>query len=254
MVQWGSEACVRGDADLVIAVCDDDVRALKRMAGVLEEYAAACRLPLRYQLFENAEDMLRSARTERFTHYFLDVMMPRMDGITAAQEIRDFDPDAKLVFLTSFSEYAYQSYRVRAYDYLLKPVEPQTLTELLDRLQAEEEAAEECIDVQNGRSAFRIPLVRLAYLEVNQKKLFFYLTDGQIRQTPGTITRIEADLRIRPDFVKIHRSYIVNLNQISELSPEGCILFSGKNLPVSRLLYPQVRKAYMAHLFGDKGV
>ena len=239
---------------MFIAVCDDDARVRGQLADILDAYAAKNGLPLRYQLFENAEDMLRAAGTERFTHYFLDVMMPCMDGITAAQEIRSFDPDAKLVFLTSFSEYAYQSYRVRAYDYLLKPVQMQTMTELLDRLRAEEAEAEACIDVQNGRSIFRIPYNRLACLEVYQKKLFFHLTDGQVRTMPGTIAGFEAELLARPDFVKIHRSYIVNLNQVSELSPEGCILFSGKNLPVSRLLYPQVRRAYMAHLFGDVGV
>ena len=239
---------------MFIAVCDDDAQARRQISDILDAYAGTCRQLLRYQLFDNAEDMLISARTERFTHYFLDVMMPGMDGMAAAKEIRAFDSEAKLVFLTSFPEYAYQSYRVRAYDYLLKPVQAQTMMELLDRLCAEEEAAEECIDVQNGRSIFRIPYARLACLEVNQKKLYFYLTDGQVRTIPGTIARFEAELLARTDFVKIHRSYIVNLNQIAELSPEGCILFSGRNLPVSRLLYPQVRRAYMAHLFGDMGV
>ena len=239
---------------MFIAVCDDDVQARRQISDILDAYAGACHQLLHYQLFENAEDMLRAAGTERFTHYFLDVMMPGMDGMAAAKEIRAFDSEAKLVFLTSFSEYAYQSYRVRAYDYLLKPVQMQTMTELLNRMRAEEAEAEACIDVQCGRSIFRIPCARLACLEVNQKKLFFYLTDGQVRTIPGTIAGFEAGLLARPEFVKIHRSYIVNLNQISELSPEGCILFSGKNLPVSRLLYPQVRRAYMAHLFGDVGV
>lgn len=248
----GQRRARKEDAGLVIAVCDDDVRVLRQVADILD--TCACRMPLRYRLFDNAEELLRTAREERFTHYFLDVMMPGMDGITAAQEIRSFDLDARLVFLTSFSEYAYQSYRVRAYDYLLKPVQPQVLSELLDRLWAQEEDAEECIGIQNGRSLLRVPFARLSYLEVNQKKLFFYLTDGQVRQIPGTIARFEADLLARREFVKIHRSYIVNLNQISELSPEGCILFSGRNLPVSRLLYPQVRRAYMAHLFGDREV
>ena len=239
---------------MFIAVCDDDAQVRRQIADILDVYAGACRQMLRYQLFENAEDMLRAAGTERFTHYFLDVMMPGMDGMAAAKEIRAFDSEVKLVFLTSFSEYAYQSYRVRAYDYLLKPVQRETQTELLDRMRAEEAEAEACIDVQCGRSIFRIPCARLACLEVNQKKLFFYLTDGQVRTIPGTIAGFEAELLARPEFIKIHRSYIVNLNQISELSPEGCILFSGKNLPVSRLLYPQVRRAYMAHLFGDVGV
>ena len=197
---------------MFIAVCDDDVQARRQISDILDEYAGTCRQLLHYRLFENAEDMLRAAGTERFTHYFLDVMMPGMDGMAAAKEIRAFDSEAKLVFLTSFSEYAYQSYLVRAYDYLLKPVQKETLTELLDRLCAEEVEAEACIDVRNGRSIFRSPYNRLACLEVYQKKLFFHLTDGQIRTMPGTIVGFEAELLTRPDFVKIHRSYIVNLN------------------------------------------
>ena len=59
----------------------------------------------------------------------------------------------------------------------------------------------------------------------------------------------ESLLLARPEFIKIHRSYIVNLGQVSSLSPGGCVMFSGKNLPVSRLLYHQVQSRFMAHLF-----
>ena len=195
--------------------------------------------------------MLQSAAVRPFTHYFLDVMMPRMDGITAAQEIRSFDEHARLIFLSSFREYAYQAFRVRACDYLLKPVQPEELVAVLDRLEAEELSAQAYIAIQNGRSIFRLPFDRLAYLEVCQKKLHFHLTDGQIRQIPGTISSVEAELLAQPDFIKIHRSYIVNLRHISSLSPEGCVLTSGDNLPISRLLYQQVRRQYIAYLFDD---
>jgi len=175
--------------------------------------------------------------------------MPVMDGITAAQEIRSFDADAKIIFLTSFTEYAYQSYRVKAYDYLLKPVTDDALLPLLSQLNAQESASQECICIQSGRSFYRIPFAKLSYLEINQKKLHFYLTDGQVRQIPGSMAEFENTLLVRPEFVKIHRSYIVNLRQVSAITPDGCIMFSGKNLPVSRLLYQRVQNRFMEHLF-----
>ena len=236
---------------MYIAICDDDPQHLEQLAAVIDEYASARRLPLEYLLFDDAEAMLQSAAVRPFTHYFLDVMMPRMDGITAAQEIRGFDEHARLIFLTSFREYAYQAFRVRACDYLLKPVQPEALIAVLDRLEAEELSAQAYIALQNGRSIFRLPFDRLAYLEVCQKKLHFHLTDGQIRQIPGTISSVEAELLAQPDFIKIHRSYIVNLRHVSSLSPEGCVLTSGDNLPISRLLYQQVRRQYIAYLFDD---
>ena len=238
---------------MYIAICYDDPQALEQIAHAVGAYAASCGEQLRVQTFADAESLLQAARAERFTHYFLDVMMPEMDGISAAREIRSFDADARLVFLSSFTEYAYQSYRVRATDYLLKPVEPQLLAGLLDRLRAEEENTQAYILIENGRGVMRIPYDRLSFVEVSQKKLHFHLTDGQLRIIPGTFTGFEEKLLARPGFFKIHRSYIVNLSRVSELSPEGCILSTGENLPVSRLLYQQVRRAYMAHLFMQEG-
>lgn len=238
---------------MYLAICDDDSRVLQQLAQAVSGYAAACGQQLRIQTFEETESMLRAARAGHFTHYFLDVMMPGVDGMDAAREIRSFDADARLVFLSSSTEYAYQSYRVRATDYLLKPVQSQQLSELLERLFAEESSAEECICMENGRGVLRIPCTRLSFVEVSQKKLYFHLTDEQLRIIPGSFAAFEAKLLARPDFFKIHRSYIVNLSQVKELSPEGCILTTGVNLPVSRLLYQQVRRAYMAFLFDQEG-
>ena len=92
----------------------------------------------------------------------------------------------------------------------------------------------------------------LAFVEVNGKHLYFNLAGGQVRQTAGTLRDYEAVLLAREEFTRIHRSYIVNMMQISELSPAGVRTFSGKNLPVSRLLYPQLQKDYMKLLFLER--
>lgn len=237
-----------------IAICDDDPRELERSAAIVEKYAKASNRPVQYQLFTDAEAMLQTAENVRFSHYFLDVMMPCIDGVAAAREIRSFDKEAKIVFLTSFKEYAYQSYRVKASDYLLKPVREDQIFELLEQFQQEEENFDACICVQTVRGFFRIPYAQLSYLEIYQKKLYFHMADKQIRIIPGTLAEYETGLLARAEFAKIHRSYIVNLNQVSALSPDGCILFSGESLPISRLLYHQVRERYMSHLFSTAEV
>ena len=234
-----------------IAICDDNPQELKRIAAIVEKYAKASSWPVQHHIFSNAAEMLQAAESMRFSHYFLDVMMPCMDGISAAQEIRTFDKGAEIVFLTSFREYAYQSYSVKAYDYLLKPVQEERLFDLLEQFQLKETNAEACICVQTVRGFFRIPYAQLSFLEVYQKKLYFHLADKQIRVVAGSMTEYEVDLLSRTEFAKIHRSYIVNLNQVSALSPDGCLLFSGENLPISRLLYHRVQDRYMSHLFGN---
>ena len=93
---------------------------------------------------------------------------------------------------------------------------------------------------------------QLAYVEVSGKHLYFNLTDGQVREVVGSLKDYEPLLLARPEFMRIHRSYIVNMLQIDELSPAGVHTFSGANLPVSRLLYPQLQKDYMKLLFAKR--
>lgn len=239
---------------MYIAICDDSIKECQAVAQIIDAFAGKWNISVRYRIFQDAEEMISIAKNERFTHYILDVVMPSMDGITAAQELRSIDAEAKLVFLTSFREFAYQSYRVKAFDYLLKPVRNDELSALLEQMQNIEDASEESLIIPKGRSFIRVFPKRLSYLEVSHKKLYFHMQDGQVWEVIGTLAQYEQALLSRPDFFKIHRSYIVNLNQISMLSPGGCIMLSGQNLPVSRLLYNQVRETYMSHLFGEAEV
>ena len=237
---------------MYLAFCDDSLQDGKQIAAVVEAFAASHAPHVQFEWFSDPETMLHSAHERRFTHYLLDVVMPTMDGITAAQEIRSFDTDAKLIFLTSSKEFAYESYRVRAHDYLLKPVDPSALSTLLGQLLAQEKANKECLLLHSGAVLFRLPFADISHVEVYQKKLHYHLTDGQIRQMPGSIAEAEKNLCSRPEFVKIHRSYIVNLHHISALSPDGCLMISGDNLPVSRLLFHQVQQRFMAQLFAGE--
>lgn len=86
---------------MYIAVCDDQVEELTALTGLLEQWQAERRIPLRCRAFRSAGNMLDAARHERFTLYLLDVMMPGIDGMEAAREIRTFDAAAEIVFLTS---------------------------------------------------------------------------------------------------------------------------------------------------------
>ena len=98
----------------------------------------------------------------------------------------------------------------------------------------------------------RVPFSRLSYVEVTGKHLYFHLADGTVREVAGSLKDYEPLLLVRPEFMRIHRSYIVNMLQIDELSPAGVHTFSGMNLPVSRLLYPQLQKDYMKLLFAER--
>ena len=237
---------------MYLAVCDDQDKELETLAALLDTWQRERKTPLRWRSFRSAGQLLEAARRERFTLYLLDVIMPGMDGMEAAQEIRSFDAAADIVFLTSSPGFAYESYSVRALEYLLKPITPRLLFPLLDRLALREQRPQEGLTLKTGSMLVRVPFSQLAYVEVNGKHLYFNLTDGQVREVAAPMREYEGQLLQRPEFMRIHRSYIVNMMQIEELSSTGVHTFSGKDLPVSRLLYPQLQKDYMKLLFAER--
>ena len=166
-----------------------------------------------------------------------------------AREIRCFDSSAEIVFLSSSPDFAYESYGVRALNYLLKPVTRDTLFALLDQICLQEEKTAEALTLKTGSSIIRVPYTHISYVEVISKHVYFHLTDRNVREVVGSLKDFEAMLLPRPEFMRVHRSYIVNMFQVEELSSAGLRTFQGEYLPVSRLSYPQLQKDYMALLF-----
>jgi len=240
-----------GDA-MYIAICDDQTDELEQLTDLILQWQAERQTTCRFKTFHNAAELLDAAKEESFTLYILDVIMPGTNGIATAKEIRSFDTIADIVFLTSSPSFAYESYEVKALDYLLKPIHAQLLFPILDKLLLREQKPQEGLTLKSGTTLMRILFSQLVYVEVNRKHLYFNLTDGQVREIFGALKDYEDVLLTRPEFMRVHRSYIVNMLQVAELSPAGIRTFSGKLIPVSRQLYPQLQKEYMNLLFAHR--
>lgn len=237
---------------MYLAVCDDQADELDILTNLLDRWQCERRIALRYRAFRSAAELLDAADKEPFTLYLLDVMMPGVDGLAAAREIRGFDDAADIVFLTTSPGFAYESYGVHAMDYLLKPIRADMLFPILDRISLREQKPQEGMTLKMGSALVRIPFFQLTYVEVIGKHLYFHLADGTAREVYGALSDYEPLLLSHPEFIRTHRSYIVNMLQVSELSPGSVRTFSGKQLPVSRRLYPQLQKNYMRLLFHQR--
>lgn len=237
---------------MYIAVCDDQEKELDSVISLLDLWQRERHETVRYKTFRNTTALLDAAAKEPFTLYLLDVMMPGTNGIAAAREIRSFDEVADIVFLTSSPGFAYESYGVHALNYLLKPIRAQMLFPILDRLLSREQKPQEGLTLKCGSTLIRVPFSQLTYVEVSGKHLYFNLADGSVREVFGTLKEYEPALLSRPEFMQTHRSYIVNMFQVEELAATGIRTFSGRSLPISRLLYPQIQKDYMNLLFTQR--
>lgn len=105
-----------------IALCDDDEKELSNIRSLLDSYQKTHNIPFTYQEYHSSCELALRTSKERFDIYLLDILMPHMTGMQLAREIRTFDHAADIIFLTTSSDFAVESYTVKATNYLMKPV------------------------------------------------------------------------------------------------------------------------------------
>ena len=189
---------------------------------------------------------------------FLDIQMPKLDGFEVLELIGS---DIAVIFVTAYDQHALRAFEVHAVDYLLKPVGADRFEAALERakqrlLSAPPPATElaaaarvpghylERIVVKDGTRVHIIPAAKLDYVEA-QDDYVALASAGKKHLKQQTISSIEAALDPK-NFLRIHRSYIVNLERVTKVEPYGkeshvAILSDGMRLPVSRAGYARLR-------------
>ncbi len=237
-----------------IAICDDHIKELSKLSKLLGDYREKTKACFTYITYSDSITLLEDVRKGGFDFLLLDVMMPLVNGMETAHEVREFDENIKIAFLTSSPDFAVESYSVEAFAYLLKPATADNLFPVLDKLFRIAQKPEDSLSVKFQNGVANIPFFRLAYVEVMNRELCFHLTDGSIRELVAPLADYEGVLLQRPEFIRVHRAFIVNLWQVQELRSADVLTYTGSVVPVSRRLYAQVRKAYVDQLFAEKGV
>ncbi len=245
----------KGNGDLYnmikLAFCDDNAVELNNLRTLLDQYQTERKRELDAAAFQSPFELLAEIeRGARFDILLLDVIMPGETGIDAAAEIRNHDTCVKIIFLTSSSEYAVQSYRVGAYFYQLKPVRREPFFDLLDSVcrSCEREQAESLI-LRCKSGIIRIELRELEYCEVLHRSLFIHLSGGEVLESAGSMDEFCRKLESYGNFLRVHRSYLVNLEYVKKLSYRGITLSCAAEIPIPRGKYNEIKDAYLEHAF-----
>lgn len=232
-----------------IAICEDDTTQQNILTAALDSYRTPASDHVQYDVYHNGLDLLASINTHPYDVLLLDILMPGFNGIETAREIRESNEKIPIIFLTTSQEFAVESYRVHAFDYLMKPVEQDALFETLDRaFTMAESTLEKSILVQTAKAVYALSLSQVEFVEINNRTLSFHLIDGTVKSISGRLSDYEDALLKHPEFLKIHRSYIINMDLMKALNQKSFITLTGNEVPISRNLLPAIQKRYIDHL------
>ena len=224
-----------------VAIVDDELEMRQTLVDYIGRFGEESGIELETVTFESGEQFLKNYKLI-FDIIIFDIDMPGINGIDTARKLREMDSNVTIIFVTNIAQYAINGYEVDAVDYILKPVSYYDFSMKFHRTVAKA--------AQKKERTIKIEIAEaLIYVEVLSHYLYFHTTKRDYRSR-GNISEIEKELE-KYNFVRIHRSYIVNLKYVSKvLSKEVTV---GEHvLPVSRNYKEKLKDEYLKYIRGEE--
>ena len=178
--------------------------------------------------FRDPIGALKYIEENRVDFLFLDINMPKISGISLAKIVNGKIP---IVFTTAYSEYAVESYDIGAIDYLLKPISFDRFYRSIERVKSHFEAQlkqEDWIIIKSGNASHRVKISDIIYLEKDGNYCFYHTQSEKIMARESTA---EALGKLSDDFIRVHKSYIVNITKVAKFSNDSIKLIE-KTIPI----------------------
>lgn len=239
-----------------IVFCDDDLSVLSEVNRLLDKYRTRNKQELAYQNFHSPFELMSCIeKGMRLDILFLDIIMPGENGIRVAEQIRRSDNNVKIIFLTCTPEYTVESYTVDAYYYQIKPISEKGFFQLMDSVISECERARDHSLVLRCKSGIRqINLEKLEYCEVIGRTLLFHLEDGNVIESSGSLNELCEKLLLYENFLRPHRSFLINMDYIQTISHKGITMESLGEIPVPHGKCTELKDRYLEYAFRKQQV
>ena len=238
---------------LKIALCDDDSQFVSKITGLIQSLLQnGAESPVITTYINPVALTAYISDGERYDIYILDVEMPDLNGMDVARCIREYQPNAALLFLSSHLSYATEGYKVQALRYVPKLDLENALPEALEQALATLEKADtRSIMVQHYQNYTRILHKDILYVQKMQRSIQI-VTDrqGNFKDNRG-IKELFSEIN-DSRFIFTDRAYFVNLDYVQELDGSWLVLNNEDRVPVSRPMMPNVKKAMIALWGGNK--
>ena len=238
---------------LKIAICDDRKEDRDRMNQYVQQFCQERMLQAEIKVFDHPDDLILTCEKLRPHIYILDIVMPMVNGIQAARELRWNQPDAQIIFATSEESFALESFDVNPVNYILKPIKGEKLFETLDlaikRIHLEEENAV-TIKVKGGYHTLH--LGDIMYLDYRNHVVSYHLLSGETISTSTLrigFAKYLMQNHEEDDIVLCHESVAVNIKSIDKLTKTDIMVRNREILPVAKSRYAQVSEKYMNYRF-----
>ena len=234
-----------------IACCDDEKQQLELYKTMFTNIEMRQDIKLNVEYFLSGNFMLERFQSEKnpFDLVYLDMDMDEKSGLDLAKEIRqNYHSDCLILFLTNYPKYMQNSFDVRAFQYMIKPVQ-------FDEFEKKFNAARKYLEKDDkNRVVLKIDEDNVVFFtneiyyiekEKSSKQFLVYLEDKCV-VAKGVLSAIENQL-LEQHFMRTHRSYLVNMKHIRSIQKNDLVLSNGNLVPISRRKEKELKQQFMRY-------
>lgn len=230
-----------------IAIVEDEISQQQIVEKYAVEWGKMKQVQVESFCFINSESFLFFWEEDKqFDLLILDIEMGAMNGLELAKKLRREGEEIPVLFVTGYEEYSRYGYDVSALHYLIKPLQKEKFFQVLNRLFLEKEKEEKKLLLDTTEGKISISPDKIWYVEAaaHQCQLFMEQKQMMLKTSLG---KFEETIKERTDFVKCHRSYLVNLRHVSAVGKAEVFLDDGRSIPLSRTMVKYINTAFVRY-------
>jgi len=228
-----------------IAICDDEVPILEFVEREIDHFYVSRNIAVNVMKFTNGSTFLDACRNTNFHLVFLDIEMPHMSGIDVVAKLRSVYDDMEIIFLTSYENYVFESFRYRPLRFIRKSKIDSELEEALEAFQKIMDNSKNYYSflTTDGVVIWRVDDIQ--YMEAFQHYIYIHRKDKNIK-VRGSLDKYEKEFGTW-GFIRIHKSYLVSYQHIYSINTNEVILTDQKKLPLSRRRNEEVKEKFIEY-------
>lgn len=229
-----------------VAICDDEATSLQICRILTEQILEEEGIEYEISIFEDMRVMTEALCDEKAEYDVLlcDILAVGMNGIEAAKELRRLGEKLPIIFISSTAEYALDGYSVNALRYLQKPIDIEKLREALKEAYQISQSMD-VLKFQVADRFYKIPFSEIEYLESRGRDTDV-ITETETISVHMKFSDMEKKLPAN-QFLRCHRSYIINLAQAKDLARYRFLTKQGAEIPVSQLQYNETKRRFIKY-------
>lgn len=228
-----------------IAIVEDEPAFIEQLSKQLRQWAGKHQHLLEIKSYTTSDRFLMDWEQEHFDMIYFDIMLPHSkSGVDLAKYIRSQNDQTPVVFLTSLRDRFNEGFRVSAVQYLIKPAAYEEIEECMDTVSAQmmnQQKSVYCYS-QGRNTVSRIPFHDILYFSGALQYVEIHTVNGVERQLER-LKNIEETLP--EEFVRCHRSFIVNIGAIYSISSSLLTLIDRSTVPISKSYFENVKRKFM---------